>query len=269
MSRDPIVGILQSGLKRLKQQNEMASLRSLASSLRLSGSYLSKVFRGERKLSPKLVAPLGKVLRLDHHEIREIQRHILAELEEQKMSKLTGVRTVQHKNSKITAEYEALGAKDFWLLEEWFHLPLLNLITVENLDSDVASLASRLSVTKEKIESSLQRMIQDGYVTREKNGDLKRTHMKVRFPTQRSDLRIRTYHKKAIEKALRTLDRIPSEVDFKERLISGMAFAANPEKIPQAKVILEEAMFQAAELLSEGACSEVFQLNVQLFKLTK
>lgn len=269
MTKDPVVTILQSGFRRLKQHNELASLRSIALSLRLSGSYLSKVFRGERKLSPKLVAPLGKTLRLDHHEIKEIQRHILADIEDRKMARMTGVRAVQPRKSSVTTNYEALGAKDFWLLENWFHLPLMNLITVEDAGSDTACLAKRLGISKHQVEQSLERMMRDGYVRREADGKFKRTKMKIRFPAQRSDARIREYHKSAIRRALTELEPTPTDAQFKERLISGMAFAANPEKLSQAKLILEEAMFRAAELLSEDPCSEVFQLNLQLFKLTK
>lgn len=268
MQTDGVVEILQSGFERLKEQNELTSLRSLALSLKLSSSYLSKVFRGERRLSPKLVAPLGKVLRLDHHEIKELQRRILGELETRKMA--TGVQTVrEEQDAKLATDYESLGAKSFWLIEEWYHLPLLNLITVENVSFDARELAKRLGVAVERVQASIERMIRDGLIKRDHKNNLIRTEMKIRFPTQRSDSRIRAYHKKMIEKALKHLDKIPTEADFNERLISGVAFAADPKKIPQAKVLLEEAMYKAAELLTDGECSEVFQLNLQLFPLTK
>jgi hypothetical protein len=72
-----------------------------------------------------------------------------------------------------------------------------------------------------------------------------------------------------IQKASLLMQLTPSEQDFSERLISGVAFAGNPSKLPEAKVIIEEAMYKAAELLASGNCTEIFQLNLQLFKLSK
>ena len=89
----------------------------------------------------------------------------------------------------------------------------------------------------------------------------------MRFPTVKSLPKIRAYHKKMIQKAVHELDKKIDEKSFQKRLISGMCIAANPEKITQAKQILQAALHEVASVLSEGNCTELYHLNAQLFSL--
>jgi hypothetical protein len=53
-------------------------------------------------------------------------------------------------------------------------------------------------------------------------------------------------------------------------LISSVCFAGSTEKLKEARLILEEAMYKAANLMAdEPVCDEVYQLNVQIFPLTR
>ncbi len=52
--KNSAAAILKAGLTRLQKKNSGISIRSLASRLELSSSYLSKVFRGERSLPETL-----------------------------------------------------------------------------------------------------------------------------------------------------------------------------------------------------------------------
>ena len=48
-----------------------------------------------------------------------------------------------------------------------------------------------------------------------------------------------------------------------------MTFACNPEKLDEAKMRIEEAMFRIVRELTKGDCTEVYQYNLQLFPLTR
>jgi hypothetical protein len=45
--------------------------------------------------------------------------------------------------------------------------------------------------------------------------------------------------------------------------------AIDPRKMEEAKRRIEEFKNQMADLLTEGNCKEVYQLNIQFFPLTK
>lgn len=72
-----------------------------------------------------------------------------------------------------------------------------------------------------------------------------------------------------IQKAAAGLENVPSEAEFAERLVSGISFAGDPKLLPEAKVVIEEALYKAAAILADGDCTEVFQLNLQLFKVSR
>ena len=135
-----IVDLLQAAFRRLKEQHKQASLRSIALHLGLSSSFLSKVFRGERRVPVGLLGKLAKVLRLDHHEVVEIQRLLLAEVEEKRLAPSTGIRTLPREaGPSVVRDYAALSGPDLWLLERWYYLPILNLVTVKDFTAEPVS----------------------------------------------------------------------------------------------------------------------------------
>jgi uncharacterized protein (TIGR02147 family) len=266
---EAIAKLLRSALERLKKKNDLISIRSIAAHLHVSPSYLSKIFRGERAVSAKLLGVLIKALQLDHHEAAAIQNLLLAQIENQNLASVTGLKTLEPKEGpKLAQEYASLGMADFWLLDDWYHLPLLNLATTEDFESDPAWIAMRLGISPRQAERSLRRSLESGYLKQEK-GKILRTELKLRFPTQRTHEKIRAIHHVLGKKGLEALQKPPSEKEFAERLNAGIAFAGDPDLLPQAKVVIEEALYKAAEILAGGRCTEVFQINLQLFKLTK
>src|SRR4051812_43794636 len=92
---------LHVALKRLQTRNRKASIRSVASQIKRSPSYVSKLFRNERPLPLKMVPALAKVLQMDHHEISEIQRMILREVEQRQLKDATGIRTLEKSTAAV------------------------------------------------------------------------------------------------------------------------------------------------------------------------
>ncbi|MNL22550.1 hypothetical protein D3C87_1439020 [compost metagenome] len=80
---------------------------------------------------------------------------------------------------------------------------------------------------------------------------------------------IRGIHAQLIQLAMQKLMTETAQVNFDARLINGVMFAANPANLQRAKDRLNDAIYEAAEILAEGECTEVYQINLQLFPLTK
>jgi uncharacterized protein (TIGR02147 family) len=261
--------ILRAALARLNTKNRKLSLRALAGRLELSPSYLSKVFRGERPLPLRLLPALARALQLDHHEISELQRLALHSVEKRELGDATGIRTVSRKDSALVSEFENFSSNDYWLLDQWYHLPLLNLATTKGFDPAPEKVAARLGISVAEARDSLMRLIQSGHLQWEDSGGIRRSKLKLRFPTQRSHPSVRAFHRSMIRRAHEAMQQEPSQEEFQERLISGVNLAGDPARLTEAKLILEEAVYRAAELLAGGECSEVFQVNLQLFKLSR
>ena len=255
--------ILIGALTRLRTKDRHVSQRSLAVQIEISHSYLSKIFRGERVVPLKLLPKLTKHLQLDHHETLEIQRQvlILQNFSEKDLSET-------HTENRLVSNYQALGKVDLWLLQEWYHIPLLNLVTVDDFVDSAKWMAKRLGISIKQVNESIKRSEKYGYLQKNQSDVLERSELNLRIPTQRSHSQIRDFHADMIQKAHSEIKKIPNEKEFSKRLISGVSFAGDPSKVRDAKIILEQAAAKAAELMTGGQCTEVFQLNLQLFSVT-
>ncbi len=91
----------------------------------------------------------------------------------------------------------------------------------------------------------------------------------MRFPTTISKVNIRNYHKAQLKRALNVLEHQLTPREFNNRLIAGLSVASNPKKIEEVRKYLHFALYQAAEMLCLGDCTEVYQLNLQFFSQTK
>jgi uncharacterized protein (TIGR02147 family) len=162
----------------------------------------------------------------------------------------------------------ALGEEHVWLLEKWFYVPMLNLATMPGFQDKREWIAARLQISLAEAAAGLARLVEAGFLTRGPEG-VSRGELEVRFPTSRSHERLRLFQRRMIQRADSQLTNAPTEEEFAARLLSSLCFAGDPSRLPEAKLVIEEALYKAAEILAGGDCTEVFQLNLQLFRLTK
>lgn len=262
------VEILKSAAAALKKERPGMSLRAVARRLNVTPSYWSKVLRGERALSQKLLPRVVKVLGMDVQQIAELQKSILSDIESAQLAPATGLRLTGDKSTSPVAGYRELGESQYWLLEEWFHIPVLNALTLEPRPG-IQEIAERLRIPEAKVRECVRRSLDTGFL-RVSDGRLERSDLQIRFPTHRSHPRVRGYHSAMIRRAHSEISGASAHENFDGRLISSVCFTGSKEKLQAARSILEEALYRAANLMAqEPNCDEVYQLNVQLFPLTK
>ena len=249
----------------LKRQFPSMSLRAVASKLDISPSYWSKILRGKKPLTKTLVPRVVKVLGLDTQQVALLQRSILANLEA-----ATGI-TVNNESSPSPIEnYANKGRDAFWLLESWYHIPILNLFTLSNFAPTAQNIADFLGIRVDQADATINLLLQSGFLQTDENGKLVRSELLIRFPTKKSHASIRAHHKAMIQKSLQELMQEPSELRFQSRLISSVCFSGSAERFKEAQLILEEAMYRAANLMLDAEpCNEVYQLNLQFFPLRR
>lgn len=263
-----ITKILNGAFKRLKDQNKLLSLRALALKMKLSASYLSKILNGKKDVPLALVPLLQKHLVLDLLEVRELQGLILSREEEQKASVKTGV--VSRKFEKLPQrDYRTYGKEDLFLLERWYYLPLLNLLTLKNQSSESRHLAQRLGIETSAVETALKHLHRQGYISVDPSGKIHRTEVRARFPSDRSHEAFRNYHKIMMKRATDILSQKTSKEDFDNRLVNGVSFTGSAHNIKKAQLLLNETIYKVAELMAEEEGEDVFHLGLQFFKVTK
>ncbi len=231
------------------------SQRALARDLAVSSSYLSKVFRGEKAPSHRmLLTLLGKL------DIQEKEKFLHSAIYHSLPDSATKKLYLHQDQIPPFKEVEKIF---FGVLSSWLNLAILDLSTCMNFQSNAKWIAERLGATPEEVSQSLGQLFFLGFLVN-KQGQWTKAERRLKFTAPEST-EIRKYHQQALQKGLEELETN----DRSRRYITGMTLAVNPKKLPQAREMLRHWLKESWDVLSEGECTEVYQLNFQLFPLTK
>ena len=96
----------------------------------------------------------------------------------------------------------------------------------------------------------------------------KKVHSRLEIPTARPEEAIRHFHLQMIQKAIDAANSTNAE-DFAARDITGMTMPLNPARLPEAKARIKRFRRSLMSYVTRGKCTELYQLNVQLFPLTR
>lgn len=263
--------LLGQALKRMVRNNPSYSLRAVAKKVGVSAPYLSRVLKGERPVPDARFLALTDALGMDDSSKRRLREAMLRERVKGRRETTSFLKEVLSEGKRATStlnSYAEGGANEHSLLEPWFKVALLDLITCANFQPDAEWIAKRLGIHAAEAKRGFHQLAEAGMIA-EKDGRWIKAESKMRFPTRRSMPSVRRYHRRMMEKAIHLLESRTSDKDFAERMITGISFAVNPKRLPKARERLLEMLYEIAEILTQGECTEVFQLNAQLFALTK
>ncbi len=242
-------------LARRQKANPRYSLRAFARHIGLSPGELSELLRGKRKLSLKSAVRVAKSLSLNSTECKHLL--YLAQLDQGEGTEL--LDQVKGPKSK-----EELTAEMFHLVSDWACFAILNLSECSGFSWKPSYISKRLGITTPHAQSAVERLERVGLV-KEINGK-KRVdpdHV-VAAPGVPSEA-IRNYHKSILQKAIDALDF----QKMNERDISGIGLALDPKHIDSVKKEIADFQDQLTEKYQNGKKSEVYQLEVALFRLTE
>lgn len=242
-----------------KKKSDGLSLRELAKYLEVSPSFLSRIFNGEKSPPYNMLLQLKKALDIEPEVFENLKK--------------------SHKNTPQNPEPKSIArntAFEGWelseensvrILRQWFYLPILEFLTLTNFDGTNAQIARKLGLSNSTVEIAVNEMISLGLIELD-NTRPKKAQVKLRWGSAKSLAEIRNFHAQMLVRAQDNL-RLSDEINFKNRLITGITLSAKPEKIEAAKAKLAECLHEIANDLTSEPGTEVFQLAAQLFPLTK
>ncbi len=257
--------ILQRAMERARKQNKAFSLRALAQKLQLSPGFVSKILNGKAELPFERVGDFVTHLKID----RVSEDRLWKTYKDHKVQKLAELGNSAQGHDSIMAEYVELAEKEFSLLRHWYYIAILDLAASPEFSPDSAWLAARLGLSKYEASSAADFLKSQGFLEQNKAGKWVKAARKTRLPTKESKEWIRAYHDQMMKKASQCMHTELRPEDFERRLITGISAAANPAQIKKAMSRLNEAMYEIADILGQGECTEVFHLGVQLFPVSK
>lgn len=250
------------------QKVEGLSLRGWSESVELSPAYVSLVLNSKRLPNLVTLKRLGEYLDMDKLALNQLVEAYQEDWLKKNNIRATVIRKTRPQQ-KMHDDVEVPLMEGADLYRSWLNMGIAEFTLCEGFTEDPLRLARLFEVTPQDVRQSLHWLISSGYLVRDEHGLLKKKFAKVRFPvTQRSRKVMRGFHKQMMLRAIRHMESHVEQEAFARRLINGYTISVNPEKIEKAQVMLQKAMLEIAQMLSEGECTEVYQLQVQFFPLT-
>lgn len=235
-------------LRRYIDKSSEFTIRSLAQKVGVSAPFLSRVLRGEKPLPETLFQKLVKELNVE--------------------PELFVPRARTAKVPESLSEWEIADDQADRILRSWFYLPILELTTLTDFDGTAESVARRLQIAQPTVDVALKELLSLGLL-KKVDGKYQKVHARIRFTGSKSMELVRRFHAEMLEKSRRHLLEATSEEDRVSRLISGITVSATPEAVQAAKQALNDCLHKIANDLTAKPGSEVYQLALQFFPLSK
>lgn len=245
---------LQEELIRRCKKNPGYSLRSFTKTLQLNPGSLSRILRGERKISEEMRSRLGKRLGLTPAEIASLGLN--SENTQTKLGKLPE-----------NQDFQQLSLETFRVISDWYHYAILEIVNLKHFKSEPRWVAKTLGITVSEVNLAVDRLVRLELLEIQKNGKWvlgKKSNTNVS-----QDLRDAAYRKlqqQVIEMALKALENIP--VEYRDQ--SSMTMSVNTKRLPEAiERITKFRRELCAFMEQDKERDHVYQLGISLYPLTK
>ncbi len=259
--------ILKKYFLRKQKINSSYSLRSFARDLKVNPAFISRILNGKQEIPLKRLKQMAEILDLDSVVVKDLKRAIANDfLNQLGLSNKDFSATA--KSSLTHFEDRVPSAREMNVLNPWYNISIMELVTCEPFIYDKIWIAKRLGLTPGQVTNSLSYLLGNGYL-KEENGSLRKTNKLVRLPTKKSHGVVRQFHKSMMEFAVKEMFQHTDDESFRSRVITSTSIAVNPNNVAKARERLTEMQLELAEILREGICTEVYDLTLALFPLTK
>lgn len=240
-----IASFITSKIEVLKKKNPRVSLRALSQKAGISSGRFSEILKGKRKLSPYYAEKIAHALKLSQQE-----RNYLFTLAPASARKKPSLRV--------------LHEQEVAFVTAWENYAILSLMKTADFQPECLWISQRLDISQARIEKCLNLMISLGLI-RKTTAGLVRASESIQTVTDIPSRYLRQAHRSEIDKALNVLETTSVNI----RSFTSATMAINPKKIISAKKMIQEFQERLARHLEQGEKTEVYNLNIQLFPLTK
>ncbi|MEK2647138.1 TIGR02147 family protein [Bdellovibrio sp. BCCA] len=234
--------------QRRRSYNPALTNAQFAKVLGIPSSRLSDYINGRRIMTVSIGRQVIKGLGLADNDFEHLKS--LIEFDKRKLKTL--LPEVQLKED------------EFAVICDWYHFAILALVPVKTFQPSPAWIADRLNIPVEVASAAIERLCRLGLLNIE-NGKFIVTQKQLETTHNIPSESLRRSHKQSLVQVLDNMDRIPLEL----RDVTSITFPMNRKKIPEAKRLIKTFRRKMATLMTQGPKTDVYNLNVQLFPVTK
>lgn len=245
-----IAEFLKAQLRSRQLKNKNYSLRAYARDLNIGPGRLSDILNGKITIGDRVLKKISENLKLSPAEKCQLDNIFLR----------------QKTNKKTIGNFmRRLSDEEYALIAEPRHYYILALLETSKHKHSVEWIARRLDISVGETNAMLERLVAMGMIQKDKKGKLRTSPGGITTTHDIPSKVIRDSHRAVIQESLKSLEKDP--VDSRD--FSSITMAANPENIKEAKRLTREYRRRLCKLMETGPKSEVYTLNIQLFRNTQ
>lgn len=244
-----VAQFLLNQLKLRQQKNKKYSQRAFARDLNISPGRLSDVLNGKTTIGVRLTGKIISNLKLNDAEAQTLK----SLLKQQTANKKTLGNFNRH-----------LSEDEYALIAQPKHYYLLALLETSGQHYSLEWIARRLGITVAETQEMIERLLSLKMIRRDPKSRFKTVPGGATTTHDIPSEVIRESHRAVILDSLKRLETEPVQA----RDFSSITMATNPAKIVAAKKLINEFRNRLCKLLETGKKSEVYTLNIQLFRNT-
>ena len=245
---------LKECLSQKQKENPHYSMRAYSRDLDLHSSTLSQILKGRRGLPFKRANDVALKLALSPKE-----KTLFMESFYRSKTNIDEIKVNEQDDRFI------LDESYYKLVAEWEHFAVLELFNLRSFDIGIENIAKKLKINTNRAEVVLLNLTNCGLLIKNDHGVFEKTHSDIKTTEDISNNALKESHKEALKMGLHKLEKI--EVELRD--FSSATVAVDLDKLPEAKTIIREFRQKMTALLRDGNKTDVFQLAIQFYPLTK
>lgn len=244
--------------------NRSYSLRALARDTKVHPSQMSAIFNGQKGLSLQSGLRVAERLGLGAQETEYFC--LLIQYESATSDEVKDVLLTRLRAMNRGTEIRELSVDLFKMISDWYHLPILEMLELKNFDYSSKNIASRLGISPLEAETAIERLERLELIEKDERGRYKKAQNDLLVKTKQANQAAQRFHRQMLIKAAESFEN----QEPKDRYIGAQTFAVDPAQLTQAREIADRVRVELNTLFDQGTKrTEVYQLGVQLFRLTK
>jgi len=232
---------------------------------------LGMVLDGSRLPSPSMITVLAKDLRLSQAETRYFELLVLKEKTHDAPKESPQRRAVEEELeilSRTPRKLIPLSLDYFALIKKWYFFPLMLLIQTSEFRFDLKWISKRLrgKATPTELEKAIDTLIELKIIAHDQVTNKVNLLSEADFavPTDIPSRALQEHHKEMMKRAAEAFD----EQMVTEREFNTLTLRLNKKSLPQIKSKIRNFINEFDDDFEDLESDDVFQLNVQFFRIT-
>jgi len=231
-----------------------------------SSNYLMLVMQGKRNLSGEGIQKVVRAIKLKKKEAEFFENLVRFNQATSDSEKNFYYGRIASNRKYALARPLEKGQFDYY--NKWYIPAIREMVLLKDFKEDPVWIASRLkpAISPREAESALKLLVDLGLLVRDETGRLIQQDRHISSGDEVHSLAVTNFQREMIERAAASIETTPADL----REIGSVTFAASKQKLHEAKKMIREFRTRLAGFLAEEQNADaVYQLNFQLFNLSK